>query len=48
MNCTPWIWYNKLDTKLREKVASFIMRRKFDKPFKLAAVKLVIEDQFPI
>jgi len=24
------------------------MRRKFDKPFKLAAVKLVIEDQIPV
>ena len=24
------------------------MRRKFDKPFKLAAVKLVVEDQLPV
>ena len=31
-----------------KKVASFIMRRKIDKPFKLAAVKLVVEDQLPV
>jgi len=29
-------------------VASFIMRRKFDNPFKLAAVKLVTEDGVPV
>jgi transposase-like protein len=42
-----WIWYNKLDTKLREKGEQF-MRKSFDRQFKFAAVRLIVEDQLPI
>jgi len=29
-------------------MASFFIRRKFDKQFKLAAVKLVVKEEFPV
>ena len=42
-----WIWYNKLDTKLRakekRKVDQFMKRAVQDKQFKMAAVKLAQE-----
>ena len=44
-----WKGYNKLDTKLREIVERFIMaRRKFDKQFKNATVKLILEEGYSV
>ncbi|MBI0605130.1 transposase [Enterococcus faecalis] len=51
MACIFWTWYNKLDKKLREN--QFLDYAKisiypFDKAFKIAAVKLVIEEGFSV
>ena len=44
---TPiWIWYNKLDIKLRaneRNMVQFMKRAVYDKQFKMAAVKLAQE-----
>lgn len=45
-NIYSWIWYNKLDTKIRaneRKVVQFMKRAVYDKQFKMAAVKLAQE-----
>jgi transposase-like protein len=45
-----WKWYNKVDTKIREKCkrVGYFMRKSYDKQFKIAAVKLVLEDELPV
>lgn len=40
-----WILYNKIDTKLRENEGTIMPRKTFDKAFKLAAVKLILEEE---
>ena len=44
-----WNWYNKVDTKLREDdERGLLMRKSYDKQFKIAAVKLVLEDDMSV
>lgn len=46
---TPfWNWYNKLDREKRESEETPMSRRSFDKAFKTAAVKLIIEESFSV
>ena len=45
-----WKWYNKVDTKLREfnERWCFMKRKAYDKQFKIAAVKLILEEEVPV
>ena len=45
-----WKWYNKVDTKLREfnERWCFMKRKSYDKQFKIAAVKLILEEEVPV
>lgn len=43
-----WTWYNKVDTKLSENEETIMPRKTFDKAFKLAAVKLILEEEQPV
>ena len=45
-----WEWYNKVDTKLREfnERWCFMKRKSYDKQFKIAAVKLILEEEVPV
>ena len=45
-----WKWYNKVDTKLREfnERWYFMKRKSYDKQFKMAAVKLILEEEVPV
>ena len=47
---TKWKWYNKVDTKLREfnERWYFMKRKSYDKQFKMAAVKLILEEEVPV
>ena len=43
-----WNGYNKLDREKRESEESAMSRASFDKAFKTAAVKLIIEESFSV
>ena len=43
-----WRWYNKLDTKLSEKGGKFMKRKVYDRQFKIAAVKVALEDEVTV
>lgn len=43
-----WTWYNKVDIKLSGKDETIMPRKTFDKAFKLAAVKLILEEKQPV
>ena len=47
---SSWKWYNKVDTKLREfnERWCFMKRKSYDKQFKIAAVKLILEEEVPV
>lgn len=44
----PWRGSNILDTELRENEENQMSRRKFNREFKMTAVKLIIDDELPV